>query len=147
MEQDPMFAFRTMVDIGARTQSPAINDPATEVLAIDQIHRLLHAGFKDIDTGCIHDRNAKLRLIFPTPAWNDIVDLALTELRRFGAARIQVGRRMKAMLERLIDNLRKREPARNVVDAEDRRRANWATFRNLAARRRRTDEIDRPANR
>ncbi|WP_244808382.1 DUF2254 domain-containing protein [Caballeronia zhejiangensis] len=41
MEQDPMFAFRIEVDIALKALSPAINDPTTAVLAIDQLHRLL----------------------------------------------------------------------------------------------------------
>src|SRR6185369_9627507 len=38
LEQDPMFAFRIIVDIASKALSPAINDPTTAVLAIDQIH-------------------------------------------------------------------------------------------------------------
>ena len=146
MEQDPSFAFRIMVDIGERALSPAINDPTTAVLAIDQIKRLLrYAGFKNIETGRVCDRSGKLRLIFPTPGWEDIVDLALTELRHFGAASIQVARRTKAMLEHLIDNLPaaragalRRELtalessiARTFVESEDRRRANFGDFQGL----------------
>src|SRR5688572_17931941 len=41
MEQDPLFAFRILADIALKALSPAINDPTTGVLAIDQIHRLL----------------------------------------------------------------------------------------------------------
>ena len=41
MEQDPGFAFRIIVDIAAKALSPAVNDPTTGVLALDQIHRLL----------------------------------------------------------------------------------------------------------
>ncbi|HET6646775.1 MAG TPA: DUF2254 family protein, partial [Pyrinomonadaceae bacterium] len=41
LEQDPMFAFRIIVDIASKALSPAINDPTTAVLAIDQIHHLL----------------------------------------------------------------------------------------------------------
>src|SRR5262249_20073704 len=41
-EQDPLFAFRILVDIASKALSPAINDPTTAVLAIDQIHHLLH---------------------------------------------------------------------------------------------------------
>ena len=41
LEQDPRFAFRIIVDIANKALSPAINDPTTAVLAIDQIHRLL----------------------------------------------------------------------------------------------------------
>ena len=41
LEQDPTFAFRIVIDIGLKALSPAINDPTTAVLAIDQLHRLL----------------------------------------------------------------------------------------------------------
>ena len=37
LEQDPAFAFRIMVDIASRALSPAINDPTTAVLALDQL--------------------------------------------------------------------------------------------------------------
>src|SRR4029077_4414481 len=39
MEQDPTFAFRIVVDIALKALSPAINDPTTAVIAIDQLHR------------------------------------------------------------------------------------------------------------
>ena len=155
MEQDPMFAFRIMVDIGERALSPTINDPTTAVLAIDQIHRLLrYAGFKNIDTGRIYDRAGTLRLIFPTPAWDDIVGLALTELRHYGANSIQVARRTKAMLEHLITALPQARAgalrrelaalensvARSFVEEDDRRRANLADFQGLGGSSSRRDE-------
>ena len=40
MEQDPTFPFRIVIDIALKALSPAINDPTTEVLAIDQLHRM-----------------------------------------------------------------------------------------------------------
>ena len=40
-EQDPTFVFRILVDIASKGLSPAINDPTTAVLAIDQVHHLL----------------------------------------------------------------------------------------------------------
>lgn len=155
MEQDPMFAFRIMVDIGARALSPAINDPTTAVLAIDQIHRLLrYAGFKNIETGRVSDRAGKLRLVFPTPAWDDIVDLALTELRQYGATSIQVARRTKAMLEHLIGRLPAERAsalqrelatlessiARSFPDAADQRRANFGDLQGLGGSSSRTDD-------
>src|SRR6185295_14212979 len=50
MEQDPAFAFRLIVDIASKGLSPAINDPTTAVLALDQIHHLLrHVGSRRLD--------------------------------------------------------------------------------------------------
>ena len=104
MEQDPEFAFRIIVDIAAKALSPAINDPTTAVLALDQIHRLLRAvGERQLDTGRIHDDTERLRLAYRTPDWEDFVSLAITEIRQFGGNSIQIVRRMRAMLENLIE--------------------------------------------
>jgi uncharacterized membrane protein len=102
-EQDPGFAFRIIVDIASKALSPAINDPTTAVLAIDQIHNLLReVGLRRLDTGFVHDSKGQLRLVYRTPDWEDFVGLAVTEIRQFGANSIQVARRMRAMLEDLI---------------------------------------------
>jgi uncharacterized membrane protein len=146
LRQDPLFALRIMVDVAERALSPAVNDPTTAVLAIDQIHRLLrHAGLKNLDKGRVFDRAGKLRLVFPTPNWEDIVALAVTEIRQYGATSIQVSRRLRAMLEHLIERLpeARRPPlqreldlleksvARSFPEPEDQRRANIGDFQGL----------------
>ena len=155
MRQDPMFAFRIMVDVASRALSPAINDPTTAVLALDQIHRLLrYAGQKNLDNARVYDSRGTLRLVFPTPNWEDIVDLAVTEVRHYGATSIQVVRRLRAMLEHLVDRLpAARGPAlqtelalleqtvaRAFPDPEDRRRANTADLQGLGGSSGRSDE-------
>jgi len=106
LEQDPAFAFRVMVDIASRALSPAINDPTTAVLALDQLHRdLLYLGRKQLDRGSAADREGRLRLVYPTPQWEDFVALAVSEIRLFGAGSIQVARRLRAMLEHLAGAL------------------------------------------
>lgn len=156
LEQDPMFAFRIMVDIGARALSPAINDPTTAVMALDQIHRLLrYAGFKNTDHGRVYDKTGKLLLVYPTPSWDEIVDLALTELRQYGATSIQVARRLKALLEHLVDRLPTERAgalqrqltmlqstiARSFVDFEDQRTANFGDLQGLGGAAARTDDL------
>jgi uncharacterized membrane protein len=106
LEQDPTFAFRIILDIALKALSPAINDPTTAVLAIDQLHRLLRSvGKRNLRTDSITDESGKLRVIFRTPNWEDFVNLACTELRRYGADSIQVVRRLRAMIENLIRTL------------------------------------------
>ncbi len=74
MEQDPMFSFRILVDIAAKALSPAINDPTTAVLAIDQLHRLLRlVGLRDLRAEEIADDAGEVRLIVRTPNWEDFV--------------------------------------------------------------------------
>jgi uncharacterized membrane protein len=106
LEQDPAFAFRIMVDIASKGLSPAINDPTTAVLALDQIHHLLRSvGSRRLDDGQVCDAGGRLRLVYRTPDWDDLVRLAVTEIRQFGGTSIQVARRLRAMLENLIQTL------------------------------------------
>lgn len=105
-EQDPAFAFRVIVDIAAKALSPAINDPTTAVLALDQLHHLLReVGRRHLDDGVVRDRDGQVRLLYRRPDWEAFVCLAVSEVRHYGAGSIQVARRLHAMLENLIQNL------------------------------------------
>jgi uncharacterized membrane protein len=106
MEQDPMFAFRILVDIAVKALSSAINDPTTAVLALDQIHRLLRTvGQRHLDTEAMLDASGRFGVAFRTPDWEDYVTLAASEIRHYGATSLQVVRRLRAMLENLKASL------------------------------------------
>lgn len=106
LEQDPTFAFRILVDIAIKALSPAINDPTTAVLAIDQLHRLLRqVGLRHASREEIRDEAGELRLVFRTPNWADFVHLACTEIRHFSVGSVQIMRRVRSMLENLIHTL------------------------------------------
>jgi uncharacterized membrane protein len=141
LEQDPMFAFRILVDIAAKALSPAINDPTTAVLAIDQIHRLLRSvGRRHLDTEAMLDESGTFGVAFHTPDWEDYVVLAVSEIRQYGRGSFQVMRRLRAMLENLIASLPEshrpplevqlrmlaRSVERDFPDAEDRESAAFA---------------------
>ena len=66
---------------------------------------LRNVGERNLRTDNITDELGKLRVIFRTPNWVDFVNLACTELRRYGADSIQVVRRLRAMIENLIRTL------------------------------------------
>ncbi|MFH0996826.1 MAG: DUF2254 domain-containing protein [Pseudomonadota bacterium] len=106
IEQDPTFAFRILVDIAIKALSPAINDPTTAVLAIDQLHRLLRrVGLQQLRGEEYRDAAGELRLVFRTPNWEDFVHLSCTEIRHCGAGSVQIMRRMRSMLENLMQTL------------------------------------------
>jgi uncharacterized membrane protein len=106
MEQDPMFAFRILADIALKALSPAINDPTTAVLALDQIHRLLRAvGRRRLRGEVVTDGRGEPRVIYRTPNWEDYVNVSCQEIRTCGAANVQIARRLRAMLENLIEAL------------------------------------------
>ena len=74
--------------------------------SIDQIHHLLrNVGSRHLDDERVRDAAGRTRLVYRTPAWEDFVKLAVTEIRHFGGASIQIARRLKAMLENLIQTL------------------------------------------
>jgi uncharacterized membrane protein len=103
LQQDPTFPFRILVDIACKGLSPAINDPTTAVLALDQIHHLLReVGSRQLDDERVRDKAGRVRLLYRTPDWQDFVQLAVTEIRHFGGGSIQVTRRLRAMLQNLI---------------------------------------------
>lgn len=106
IEQDPLFAFRILVDIAIKALSAAINDPTTAVLAIDQLQRLLHrAGASNLRTDYIRGPEGNVRVIFRTPDWDDFVQLAFSEIRFYGAENVQIARRLRAMILNLGDTL------------------------------------------
>jgi uncharacterized membrane protein len=103
VEQDPTFVLRILVDVACKALSPAINDPTTGVLAIDQVHHLLRqVGLRRLDTGEVRDAGGILRVLYRTPDWEDFVLLGVAEIRHYGAQSLQVVRRLRAMLENLI---------------------------------------------
>ncbi len=102
IDQDPRYALRLIVDIAIRALSPAINDPTTAVMALDRLEDLLRLFVtRELDTKYRHDAKGDLRLIYPSPDWEDILALAVDEIRFYGAKSIQVSRRLLALLSDL----------------------------------------------
>jgi uncharacterized membrane protein len=149
MEQDPTLVFRIIVDIANKGLSPAINDPTTAVLAIDQLHHLLrNVGGRHLDDDRVRDASGRVRLVYRTPAWEDFVQLAVTEIRHFGGPSIQVNRRLRAMLENLIQTLPEqrvpllkaeldllhRSAMRYFPEPEDRALANVSDFQGVGGK-------------
>jgi uncharacterized membrane protein len=102
LEKDVIFGFRILVEIAIKALSPAINDPTTAVLAVDQLHRLLYeVGRRQLDIALLKDSSGQVRLVYPTPCWGDFVTLAVTEIRLCGSTSPQVMRRLRVMLDHL----------------------------------------------
>lgn len=138
-EQDPKYAIRLLVDVAIKALSPAVNDPTSAVQAIDQIEDLLHRlGKCKLQPGYACDERSALRLIYPTPTWDDYLTLAFDEIRQCGATSVQVMRRLRAALTDLAsvltvtdrqlavqDYIDRLDPfvARNIIDLADQRTA------------------------
>jgi len=117
IEQDPAFAIRVMVDIAIRALSPAVNDPTTAVQVLDHLGdtlRLLGATpLRAVTDGIPVGAPG---LVVRARGWDDIVELAFTEIRQYGGSSVQVVRRLRALLEDLRERV---EPEhRQAVETE-----------------------------
>jgi uncharacterized membrane protein len=112
LDDDPAFAIRMLVDVAIKALSPAVNDPTTAVQSLDRIEDLLrYAAPKHLSIGIVSDGHGEVRLVYPTPSWEDLVELALDEIRAFGAGQYQIARRLRALLDGLIGDVpEKRRP-------------------------------------
>jgi uncharacterized membrane protein len=112
IDDNPAFAIRMLVDVAIKALSPAVNDPTTAVQSMDRIEDLLrYAAPKNLSVGTVTDSHGAVRLVYPTPTWDDLVELALDEIRAFGAGQYQIARRLRALLDALIADVpEKRRP-------------------------------------
>ena len=82
--QDPMFAFRILVDVAIRALSQAINDPTTATQCLHRIQALLADGRlpRGWRPTSQTDGSGAIRVVVPSPSWDDYLDLGLSEIRR-----------------------------------------------------------------
>src|SRR4051794_2936306 len=108
IEQDPAFALRILVDIAIRALSPAVNDPTTAVQVIGALEDLLlRMGESDLrGRSEWRDGDGAVRVRVEARRWEDLLSLALTEIRDYGVTATQVSRRMVALLNRLDARVR-----------------------------------------
>lgn len=100
--QDPAFAMRCIVDVAIRALSAAINDPTSAVEGLDALEAVLERlAHRWLDGSAILDDEGVIRLLMPSPGWDELVELALTEVCWYGAGSPQVARRLAALLEQL----------------------------------------------
>jgi uncharacterized membrane protein len=105
-EQGPKHAMRLLVDVALRALSPAVNDPTTAVHVLDQLEDLLrHLGQSDLDIGEVRDSSGALRLLYPATTWEEYLELGVSEIQYYGAASLQVERRLGALFELLVTAL------------------------------------------
>ena len=101
IEQDPAFALRVLVDVAIRALSPAVNDPTTAVQVLDHLEDTLAliGRTPGLDGRWEYrDEHQRLRLVMPSQRFEDYLSLGVTEIRIYGAASIQVMRRLRATL-------------------------------------------------
>lgn len=103
VHQDPAFGFRGIVDIAERALSPGINDPSTAVQALDELHDLLRRlATRRFPDPIRVDEEGRPRIVVRRPDFDGYVQLALEEIRCYGAGSVQVVRRMRSLIDDLL---------------------------------------------
>ena len=112
-EQDPLLAFRLLTDIALRALSPAINDPATAVQALDELGDLL-ARVADIPLTPTRfaEPDGTERLLVRLPEWDTFVRTALDDVIATARTSPMVLQHLHQVLEQVRDHARpdRRDP-------------------------------------
>jgi uncharacterized membrane protein len=119
LPQDPAFTIRCVVDVALRALSPTINDRAGAVEGFDALEALLRRlATSAADASAIVDRSGVIRIVLFTLGWQELVNLALTEVRWWGTGPPPVARRLSAALDSLEEAV---SPERRAVVTRHRR--------------------------
>jgi uncharacterized membrane protein len=101
--QDPAGGVRALVDVAAQALSPAVNAPTTAAQVIDRLQDFLRQMASSAwPTGLYADEEGVVRLVTQVRTWDQLVDLALTEITEFGAGSPQVTRRLADLIDTLL---------------------------------------------
>ncbi|MCX4745615.1 DUF2254 domain-containing protein [Kitasatospora sp. NBC_01287] len=102
-EQDPTFALRLLADIALRALSPAVNDAATAVQALDDLEDLIaRAAGTATGTLVIPDGDGAVRVVLELPGWDELLRSCLDDVIAAAAASPMVLTRIRQLLRHLL---------------------------------------------
>ncbi|MCZ7462202.1 DUF2254 domain-containing protein [Streptomyces sp. WMMC940] len=100
--QDVAFGLRQLTDIAAKALSPGINDPTTAVHALSHSSALLcELAGRDLGPRLLRDEHQQVRVVLRRPDLQDLLDLAVDQPLRYGAAEPAVLARIAMLLREL----------------------------------------------
>jgi uncharacterized membrane protein len=89
--QDLLFGLRQLSDIAIRALSPAVNDPSTASNCIDALATVVAAILAVEPVSAYRcDAQGRLRLIAPGVTFDQVVDYAFSQIRRYGAGDVSI---------------------------------------------------------
>jgi uncharacterized membrane protein len=129
--QDPLLALRLLADIALRALSPAINDPATAVQALDEIEDLLsRVASVRADSIRALDQRGELRVVVPLPGFTTFVRTGLDDVIASASNSPLVLGRLRELLSHVAAH--SESPNRDVLAT----RAGWVSQMSDGFRRR-----------
>lgn len=100
--EDIGYGLRQLTDVAVKALSPGINDPTTAVHALGHSSALLcEFSGRDLGPEQVTDESEKVRLVLARPDLADLLELAIAQPRRYGAADPDVLARIAGLLAEL----------------------------------------------
>lgn len=118
--QDLGFFINQLVELGVRALSPGINDPATARACIDRLEdALAHLSSRQMPSPYRYDEDNVLRVVARPVTFAEMLDLAFTELSRYGFSSVSVSCRLLEAMRDLAPCLSRDEDGRALVRQAD----------------------------
>ncbi|MFF0311121.1 DUF2254 domain-containing protein [Streptosporangium sp. NPDC004379] len=115
--QDVAFGLRQIVDVALKALSPGINDPTTAVHALGHVAALVcDLARRDLGPRLLRDDSGRVRVVLRRPGFPMLLDLAITQPRRYGTGDPEVLARLFTMLREVAWSTHRPEHHRAVAD-------------------------------
>ena len=116
--QDIAFGLRQLTDVAVKALSPGINDPTTAIHALGHASALLtELAGRDLGPRVLRDENRSRRVVLDRPSFADVLDLVISQPRRYGAADPAVLARLYELLSEVAWTA-KRADQSSVITAQ-----------------------------
>jgi len=123
-DHDVAFGLRQLGDVACKALSPGINDPTTAIHALGHMSALLcQLAGRDLGPVLLRDEQGSVRVVLQRPDLADLLEVALTQPRRYGAADPMVLGRLVTLLRELAWSVQLAEQREAVSAQLDRLRA------------------------
>jgi uncharacterized membrane protein len=113
--QDVGYGLRQLTDVANKALSPGINDPTTAIHAIGHISAILcQLAGRDLRFLVLCDDD-QVRVVLHRPTFAELLDLAITQPRRYGSSDPQVMQRLFNLLEDVAWHVDDHSPVREQL--------------------------------
>lgn len=97
--QDLAFPIIQLSDIAVRALSPGINDPGTAIMCLDQLSEgLCQVARRGMPRHTASDDEGRVRVLLTRPTFDDLLEIAIGQIRRYGAGDVEVVSRLLGLL-------------------------------------------------
>ncbi len=115
--QDVGYGLRQLTDVAIKALSPGINDPTTAVHALSHSSALLcELASRDLGPRLLRDEQGEHRVVLRSPSFTELLELAVTQPRRYGAGDPLVLARLSSLLRELAWCVELPDQRREVAD-------------------------------